>query len=113
MKNWKSVLQLMAVIFILSACSARSMLIEAMKSRGDVVKEYDEGKDHYMIIKEGQRVIKYRLYDWSTGLDGGTQAEVIYTVDIHAQACFTGQGGQTPIDCEKIKKDPDIGSYIK
>lgn len=93
----------------MSGCATRPYLIKAMSDKGEVLKQYDLGKDHYMIIREGPRVVKYRIYDWATFDQKGTRSEVFYIVDTTTQSCYTGA---VEVKCEKLKKDQDMVEHI-
>lgn len=98
-------------IFIFIGC-AHLEVVEYVKSKGLVLKEYKDELDEYIIVKEGNRIKKYRIYDWSTFLDYGTKWEYVYIIDTTTQTCYTGSNGQTPIECLKVKRDTDLSQYI-
>lgn len=104
---------ILTLVFLVAACSSnRERLMEYMQSSGETVKQYKEGNDEYLIMKEGNRIKKYRVYDFKAGSQTGTRADVIYSVDTVIQTCATGEQNQTPIDCERLKKDTDMLEYI-
>jgi len=83
------------------------------REQGTVLKEYQKGEDYIMIIKEGDVIVKYRLYNY--GDRGyGTFSEAMYVIDTTNQSCLSGTGKtiRTPIDCDKVKRDPDLAQYI-
>ena len=84
-----------------------------MYDKGQVLKDYQQGKDQYLVIKEGQKIVKYRLYEYSAGMAGyGTLSEAVHSVDPITEVCNTGTQLQTAVDCQKLKKDADLASYI-
>ena len=104
----------MTFFLIFIGCSGRYQCRKVLSSQGEVLKEYEQGKDYYMVVKEGNKINKWRIYDWSGGFmtAGGTNAEYVYIVDQTTQTCFTGSKGQTPIECNNVKRDPDMAPYI-
>ena len=112
MKNIIIVTSITLATLFLSSCSNMGRLQNMMENRGEVLKKYEKGNDNYMIIREGDRVSKYRLYSWSAGLSSGAQAESIYSIDTLIQTCAKGAQSQAPIDCQVLKRDPDFKEYI-
>lgn len=105
-----SLVVIVAIVVCIS-CSTQRALRRTLSSRGEIIKEYDSGDDYFLIMKEGNKIVKYRLFKY-TGPIIGTGSEIVYSIDTFAQVCLTGSENQVLIDCEKIKNDPDIGQFI-
>ncbi len=102
MKKWKFLLPVVVGLFVIffNGCSTRSVALSRLKSGGEVIKEYDQGEDHYLVVKRGYKITKFRLYASGSGLSSGTGMETVYSIDTVAESCLTGSYGQTPISCE-------------
>jgi len=100
----------LVLLFTICGCSGRKTTINYTRSAGEVLKEYAKGEDYYMIMKEGDQIIKYRIYVLSSiGQKSVTFKKDIYSVDPTTQICLSG-GAE--VDCSKVKKDPDLAPYI-
>lgn len=85
-----------------------------LRGRGEVIKEYDRGDDHYMVIKEGGNIVKHRIFDYTVPGTFGKRArsEIVYVVDPVAKGCFGGPAGSSPADCNNLKSDPDLTPFL-
>lgn len=115
MKYFKKAIILIFLISLFGCLPIPFMsLSKAMlHERGTVLKEYQEGNDYIMIAKEGDSIIKYRLYQYD-GLGKATRSEAMYVIDTANQRCFSGVGktiGKV-IDCDSVKRDSDLAQYI-
>lgn len=101
-------------LFIFSSCTMQKAAVSNLSKRGKVLKEYAQEEEYYMVIKEGNEVVKYRLYNWASGLSYATVITKVYSVETITQECYTGFSNGLPdkIDCEKLKKDQDLNEFI-
>ncbi len=109
------VLGLFALLLVFTGCAhrLRNSMIDAMKSKGSVLKEWAEEPDYYMIMKEGAKITKYRIYNWNVGGVLGTygaNSEALYVMDTSIKECFAGQ---VVISCDKIAKDKDMKPFVE
>ena len=100
-------------VMLIAGCSVMGGLKSDMRGRGEVLKEYTKGKDDYMLIREGDRIAKYRLYSWQSGLTFGARSEKIYSIDTLLQTCAKGSQSLASVDCQILKRDPDFKEYIQ
>jgi len=108
----KSIFLSLICISIFSGCNTQKLLVNYMKQKGTVLKEYEKDDEYFMILKEANTINKYRIYNYSGGGSKGSSAEIIYSVDTLIQTCYAGKIGTNEIDCEKLKRDNDLMKYI-
>jgi hypothetical protein len=115
----KAVMMKLRFLFVLMlmsvgcAHSLKNSVKDTLKSKGTVLKEWTEEPDDYLILKEGARITKYRIYNWNAGGVMGTygaNAEPLYVLDTSIKECFAGQ---VSIPCEKIAKDKDMKPFLE
>lgn len=112
MKNLLFILIALSITsLILLGCSERALRIRSIRRSGEVIKKYQGKEDYFLIMREGNKINKYRVFRYS-GWQGGADSELLYSVDTFARVCFTGRETQIKIDCQNIKDDPDLGTYI-
>jgi hypothetical protein len=87
--------------------------------RGQLLRQWKVDDQDRTLVREGNRVVEYRLVQYQVGPFVGGDAEVVYAVDTVIHTCYTGSGSQlrgTPnwlqVDCAMLALDPDMKPYI-
>ena len=101
------------VLLLLTSQGCGNALAQsAFRSRGEVLKEYETGESNFLVMREGNRVVKYRQWNTRVMLQTITQTEVLAVVDTLLQVCFSGSAGQTAVDCDRLRPDADLSEFI-
>jgi len=85
-----------------SGCVSRMVSSNFIRGQGEVLKQSESGGHRYYVVRSGNFVRK-----WDQLPNGA--AGVLYEVDTVTQIC---KSGATEVDCNKLKRDPDIGPYV-
>lgn len=101
-----------AALLCSAACSMRQATHDLIVQRGQVLKEWKEGEEDRLIMKEGNRIILYRVYSVSYAGGSAGQSEVLYAVDQVTRTCFAGPT-QTQIQCRDLSRDSNMKPYVK
>lgn len=102
---------LVSTLVLISCSSSREIVKSKVKARGEVIKEYDLGDSNYLLIKEGEKIVKYRVYDWPAGMGmKGSTAKGEYTLNLLTKNCFEGN---EKVDCQTLIGDADLKPYIQ
>lgn len=111
-------------LFFIGAClqpkHVEKQVINVVKQRGEVIKEYEKDETKYIIMKEGPIIKKYRASSYkrkgdflrSTSGSVGAVIATEYAVDTTLQLCFGGTDGTASVPCSKLKNDPDMKPFI-
>ncbi len=86
-----------------------ALVLNSLKSEGKVLKETKRGNETFLVMEEGPKITKYRVY--KTG--GNAYFKVVYMNDTATGVCYRGTIKAHPIDCHDLKTDPDMGSFVR
>lgn len=94
-----------------SGCASlgQSMARDAVAQKGQVLREWKQGSEDWMLVREGNRVVEYRINTLQIGISAATQAHAVYSVDQVTRTCYAGAA---PISCANLSRDPNIGPYV-
>jgi hypothetical protein len=128
---------LLIPLVVLASCSSspqqkpdmrkedREAIREDLESKGKVLQEYVTADNDLLLIhREGYIITKYRISDFSQPQkdeDGQKLPPVkhsalnaLYSVDTNLKICKAiTKGGASDVPCSKLKKDPDLKTYLK
>jgi hypothetical protein len=93
--------------------SLRGMVRDHVAQRGQVLREWQLGNEERMIVREGNRVVEYRILSSQVGISSSAHAEILYAVDTVIGECYTGFTGHTPLPCDRVARDPDMRPYAE
>jgi hypothetical protein len=79
-----------------------SMWLDQTRQSGTVLKEYDSGGMHYLVMQNGPLIRKY-------GIDTQGTPIVAYEVDPVTRIC---RSGRNVVDCQHFQADPDLAAYL-
>ncbi len=98
------------VIVVLGAsCSLRDELRSELSWRGQVLHDRRvAADDERLVVREGDRVVEYRIFGTETTSVGST---VMYAIDTVTELCFAGESEQ-PVSCAALARDPDLHAYL-
>jgi hypothetical protein len=93
--------------------------LSRMKKEGKLIKNYKKGEVYYAItfIEKKNWIAKYRCYKIPEEVNS-TYSGPVYYIDLTNKKCFTyknkadGSIMVADLDCENVKKDPDVAEYI-
>lgn len=99
-----------AVIAVLAAsCSLRGELRSELSWRGQVLRDWQvDDDDERMLVREGSRVVEYRIAGTEMTAIVSTQ---MYAIDTVTGLCFAGDRDQ-PVSCDAVARDPDLRPYV-
>lgn len=110
------------LLVLLSSCTtmeidSMSVVTDGLKRRGPTLHERYDGAQNLLVVLEGEQVVKYRIYRAPAvgqtpygnhvALDAA-YFEALYIYDRATQLCFAGPQRQ-PVDCNSVRRDPDLG----
>ncbi len=93
--------------------SLRGMVRDHVAQRGQVLREWSVGDEERMIVREGNRVVEYRILSSQVGISSSAPAEILFAVDTVIGECYTGFTGHTPLPCDRVARDPDMRPYAE
>lgn len=99
-----------SVVFLCFSCAGvlRNSVRNELRARGEVVQEWKEQDQEFLVNKEGNRFVQYRLVGTATA----AYAEVMYAIDTLTRTCYTGPLGTTPLGCESLLNVPTMKAYV-
>ncbi len=98
---------------VASGCAgfAGSVVQDTLAQRGQVLRQWQVGDVRYSVIREGNRVVEYRVVALQIGLNAVGTAEPLYAVDTVTQLCFAGPK-QDLAPCDHVALDPVMCPYV-
>jgi hypothetical protein len=103
--------QLVLATTLLAGCAQyqRTEMRNTLSERGQVVREwYPSPDEDRLIVKEGDRLIEYRI---SNTPQGRARAEPVYAVDVVTHGCYTGPMMDV-LDCERLRGDAEMARFL-
>jgi len=79
-----------------------AMWLDQTRQSGTVLKEYDSGGMHYLLMQNGTLIRKY-------GLDATGTPITAYEVDPATRIC---RSGRSVVDCQHFQADPHLAPYL-
>ena len=87
----------------------RSMVRDQVARSGQVLREWQIGKDETrLIVHDGDHIVEYRV--WST--PGAAHYELLYAINTAVGQCYEGFG-RTPLACERVAQIAEMRQYVE
>jgi len=98
-----------AIAALGAACNLHDAVRSELSARGEVLRDWKvAADDERLILREGARVVEYRIFGTETTAVG---SQVMYSVDTVTGLCFAGDSTQ-PVTCTALARDPDLRPYL-
>src|SRR5262245_25687171 len=107
---------LIAAIFA-AACGAPSKqemiktARDGLAQQGQIIREWEVAGEPHLLLRDGSRFFHMRISYVQVGIEREASSEVLCAVDTTTRVCQQGES-RTPVECERLKTDEAIGSYI-
>jgi hypothetical protein len=127
----KQVIPMLLLLSFLSACAlveevkntdtnvnlfSNDNFTRQVRDRGDVLLEREEGEMRVIVMREGDDIIKYHIYDVQEkiGLEfTNTRTEEVAIIKTKTKTCFQlVKKEHVEVDCMKLKEDIDLEKYL-
>lgn len=99
-----SLVKIVLFLILLTSCSTTKKGKELLAQKGEILKSYEREKDQIFIVKESERIIKYKYFNLKATLFSQWFLEPLYAIDTDLKACFS----KNLVEMEKFPKVVDL-----